>query len=64
LSIPKGESGRSGRFFLPFCFRGWCVCFKDVASSATIAALRFLGSGKADRGSILRVGLWDFVYGP
>jgi hypothetical protein len=64
VTIPDGEGGRSGRFCLPFCFRGGCVCLKDVASSAAIAALRFLGSGKADGGSILRVGLWNFVYGP
>lgn len=35
-----------------------------VASNAAAAALRFLGSGKAVGlgGTILRAGLWDFIY--
>jgi hypothetical protein len=64
LSIPNGEGGRSSRFCLLFCFRGGCVYFKDVASNAATAALRFLGSGNADGGAMARAGLWDFVYDP
>jgi hypothetical protein len=67
LSCLVGEGIRSSLFCLPFCFLGVCERFKDalVASNAAAAALRFLGSGKAvgPGGTILRAGLWVFIYG-
>ena len=67
LSRLSGEGVRSSLFRLPFCFLEVWERFKDalVASDAAAAALRFLGSEKAvgSGGTILRAGLWDFIYG-
>ena len=65
LSSPDGDGGRSGRFCLPLGFREGCMYFKDAASDAAAAALRFLGSGKVGGGAIVfRAGRWDLVYSP